>query len=264
MYTVVRYDPSMAGGDVNPTERNDPGAVPEAVAIAWGMVDAPQRGPARGMSHEQIVEAAVEIADAEGLAAVTMQRVAESLGFTTMALYRYVSGKDQLVTLMCDAAILIPNDWEIDPTDWRLGLRQWAEMVRYVYRAHPWVLEVPRTMTQVLMPNNMRVADAGLRALSNLGIGDAERIAVILVLSAYVASFSMLERDLATEEPWWMSAAAERLLSAISAEDLPYMAPLMAGGMLGGGDPAGSSDIEFEFGFGLDRLIDGLATLETD
>ena len=79
--------------------------VSRVVAMAWGVAAAPQRGPKRELSLERIVEAAMKIADAEGLAAVTMQRVARSFGFTTMALYRYVSSKDDLHQLMLDASL---------------------------------------------------------------------------------------------------------------------------------------------------------------
>ena len=77
-------------------EKSETG-LPRAVMIAWGMEEAPQRGPSRGLSHEKIVAAGIDLADAEGLGAVTMQAVARSLGFTTMSLYRYVSSKDELL-----------------------------------------------------------------------------------------------------------------------------------------------------------------------
>ncbi len=98
--------------------------VSRLVALAWGVAAAPQRGPKRELSHERIVEAAIELADAEGLQAVTMQRVAQGFGFTTMAMYRYVASKDDLHLLMLDASI--PDDaWAVDHDDWRVGLEQW-------------------------------------------------------------------------------------------------------------------------------------------
>ena len=94
--------------------------------IAWGVDKAPSRGPSRGLSHDRIVSAAMEIADRDGLPAVTMQAVAKSLGFTTMSLYRYVSNKDELMTLMQDAAMRglaeLPSEG-----GWEDRLRTWAE-----------------------------------------------------------------------------------------------------------------------------------------
>ena len=72
--------------------------LPRGVALAWGIAASPQRGPKREMSVERIVEAAVEIADAEGLGAVSMAAVAARLGYTPMSLYRYVTAKDDLAS----------------------------------------------------------------------------------------------------------------------------------------------------------------------
>ena len=82
--------------------------LPRGVALAWGIAADPQRGPKREMSVERIVEAAVEIADAEGLGAVSMAAVAARLGYTPMSLYRYVSAKDDLVLLMQEEATGLP------------------------------------------------------------------------------------------------------------------------------------------------------------
>ena len=94
-----------------------PTPIPRALVIAWGMEEAPSRGPRREMTHDAIARAAVAIADEGGLGAVTMARVAESLGFTTMSLYRYVSSKDELVMLMQDAATEVIGEVEVSTDD---------------------------------------------------------------------------------------------------------------------------------------------------
>ena len=78
--------------------------LPRGVALAWGVAANPQRGPKRELSIERIVDAAVEIADAGGLGAVSMASVSASLGFTTMSLYRYLDSKDELYAVMVDVA----------------------------------------------------------------------------------------------------------------------------------------------------------------
>src|SRR6187401_87608 len=95
--------------------------LPRGVALAWGVAANPQRGPKRELSIERIVDAAVEIADAEGLGAVSMSRVAASLGFTTMSLYRYVTSKDDLILLMQEGAVLPPVPDESIERGWRDG-----------------------------------------------------------------------------------------------------------------------------------------------
>lgn len=155
----------------------DVDGVPAVLAIAWGMVVAPSRGPKRELSHESIVDAAVEIADEEGLSAVTMQRVAGVFGFTTMALYRYVASKDDLRMLMLDRLSAEVGDAIVDSTDWRSGLRDWAVAVRDCYSRHPWLvslagasadsLRVPSPI-KMSMPGFMASLDRGLRALRTL------------------------------------------------------------------------------------------------
>ena len=167
-------------------EKSETG-LPRAVMIAWGMEEAPQRGPSRGLSHERIVAAGIELADAEGLGAVTMQAVARSLGFTTMSLYRYVSSKDELLLLMQDAALRLPERARL-PEGWREGLRAWAELVRDAYRSHPWVLGIPRGQSSVLMPNSMRAADLGLGVLADLELDMEAKVGTILVVSQLAAS----------------------------------------------------------------------------
>ena len=78
-----------------------------SVELLWGQPERPNRGPKPGLSVERIVRVAIEIADAEGLPAVSMQRVASEFGFTTMSLYRYVPGKNELIDLMIEHPDLI-------------------------------------------------------------------------------------------------------------------------------------------------------------
>lgn len=92
--------------------------LPRSIALAWGIAANPQRGPKREMSVERIVEAAVELADAEGIGAVSMAAVAKRLGFTPMSLYRYVTAKDDLLLLMQDEATGVPTLAYRDAEGW--------------------------------------------------------------------------------------------------------------------------------------------------
>lgn len=89
------------------TEKNGPGGgdLPASLEAAWGLRDRPAKGPKPGLSLERIVAAAVGVAASDGLAAVSMGRVAQELGASTMSLYRYVSAKDELYVLMQEAAV---------------------------------------------------------------------------------------------------------------------------------------------------------------
>lgn len=251
----------------NTTETGLPGAV----AIAWGMHEAPQRGPNRGMSHERIVAAAIEIADTEGLHAVTMQAVAKALGFTNMSLYRYVSNKDELLRLMQDAATKFPEEIRLSG-DWKTALKQWADLVRHAYRAHPWALDIARDHTSVLMPNSVRAADACFGALKNLNLDDQTKVGVILVISQHVAAMVQLELSLADEGEATITAEGLGQLSEVITEKrFPNIAELMVHGNYVATPTAASASheqddegIEAEFSLGLDLIISGLEVLEKE
>ncbi|MES1171437.1 MAG: TetR/AcrR family transcriptional regulator, partial [Actinomycetota bacterium] len=116
--------------------------LPRALALAWGVAAAPQRGPKREMSIERIVEAAIAIADESGLGAVSMSAVAARFDMTPMALYRYVSAKDDLVTLMFEYGTGLPP--AIDPeAPWRASVELWARAQLARFLAHPWLLDIP-------------------------------------------------------------------------------------------------------------------------
>ncbi|MGH8880375.1 MAG: TetR/AcrR family transcriptional regulator, partial [Stackebrandtia sp.] len=111
-----------------------------ALALLWGETERPSRGPKPSLSRERVVAAAVAIADAEGLAAVSMQRLATELGVTKMAMYRYVPGKSELTLLMVDDAMGQAPEPAAGPGDWAATLENWARQLWDRLVAHPWVL----------------------------------------------------------------------------------------------------------------------------
>lgn len=204
--------------------------VSRLVAMAWGVAAAPQRGPKRELSHERIVEAAVEIADAEGLAAVTMQRVAGTFGFTTMALYRYVASKDELHQLMLDA-VVDPQDWVIEDEDWREGIQQWARILADGYARHPWALDIPLHADIMLMPGQVRGADAALRSLRTLRGDPGEKLLVISILTVYVRGFAALNREMHGGGGAPGRPERELLADIARTGELTDLAPLIASGV---------------------------------
>ena len=90
----------------------------------------------------RVVRAVVELADRDGLAGVTLPKVAAALGFTGMSLYRHVGSKDELLTLMVDAALGPPPALP-ESSGWRADMRHWAGAERDVYRRRPWLVRVP-------------------------------------------------------------------------------------------------------------------------
>lgn len=208
---------------------------------------------------------AIALADTDGLPAVTMQAVAKSLEFTTMSLYRYVAGKDELLYLMQDAAVAFPEKVKL-PDQWRAAVRTWAKLIRDGYREHPWVLGIPRGQISVLMPNSVRIADLGLAALSALNLSDDEKISVILLVTQHVASTVALEQDLAAEGTVSLSTdGAEVLSEVITADRFPHLHPLVAaGGYVGGEAATDDTDLDAQLDFDLDLIIAGLESIEHD
>lgn len=227
--------------------------VSRLVALAWGVAAAPQRGPKRELSHERIVDAAMALADAEGLQAVTMQRIAQSFGFTTMAMYRYVASKDDLYQLMLDAAV-VDEAWAIDADDWRTGLEQWARTIGAAYARHPWVLDLPVSMEGLLMPGQMRAVDAGLRAMRTLPGPLDGKLAVLMMLSVQVRGFALMTRDI-TKPGQAISTATKDLVREVATDGrLPDLAPLVESGGYFGDEGTGADD----FGVALGLLLPGI------
>ncbi len=242
-------------------EETSGGSLPHVLAVGWGIQSAPARGPRPAMTAAGIVAAAMDLADADGLAAVSMAKVAGRLGFTTMSLYRHVSSKDDLLALMFDAAL-----GDMPPRarrrGWRTGLTRWAHGIFAAYRHHPWALDIPITGPPAL-PNQLAWLDWGLAELDSTALEIGERLSVMLLLSGYVRNVAALTRDLASgheragSTPASVQADYEALLGSLVTESrFPTLHAAVRGGLFTDGDP---DDLEFEFG--LATILDGIDAL---
>jgi AcrR family transcriptional regulator len=237
----------------DPVERG----LPSGIALAWGIAELPQRGPKRELSVEKIVEAAIAIADADGLGALSMSKVAGSLGYTTMSLYRYVTSKDDLLLLMQDevSALAIPGPW--DDEDWRAGLRLWVTQSLQVYSDHPWYSEVPISGAP-MTPNVLLLVDWALHVMRGLPLSDQEKMSTVLLLSGYARNVGTVTRDInqavkAGSAPSiiYGTAYSEVLRELVTEERFPDLFPVVASGVY-------TDDEEDDFAFGLERLLDGV------
>ncbi|MDQ0574797.1 TetR/AcrR family transcriptional regulator [Agromyces albus] len=243
--------------------RPDP-ELPRGVALAWGVATHPQRGPKRELSIERIVDAAIEIADAEGLSAVSMSRVAASLGFTTMSLYRYVTSKDDLILLMQEGAIdvSVPDD-ALERT-WREGVTAWVLAIRDAYRTHPWIVDIPISGAPIT-PKNLMLVDWFLREVRSLPLSDGEKMSALLLVTSYARATSAQERDLVAAAAAARDAGdvtgenfLEALIELVTPERFPYLSPLMTTGGYTGGPEAADDEADADFSFGLERILDGI------
>jgi AcrR family transcriptional regulator len=244
-------------------ERSGTG-LPASLEAAWGVRGRPAKGPKPGLSLERIVEAAVRVADAEGLGAVSMSRVAADLGVSTMALYRYVAAKDELLALMVDVAGG-PPPAPAAGEHWRAGLERWARGYLAVLRRHSWILRVPIDAPPIT-PNQIRWLEDGLRSLGATGLEEGQKISVVLLLSGYVRNYATLSADIvaAAMEPGstarQMTISYGRILARLTdPERFPALHQVIASGAFE--DDEQSPGMEDEFTFGLERVLDGVEAL---
>ena len=196
-------------------------ALPPTLELLWGRRERGKRGPRPGLSADAIVEAAVRIADAEGLEAISMARVAAELGFTTMSLYRYVVSKDELLQLMFDASAFGAESVVLEGDDWRAKLRHWSILQRDVLDLHPWLTQMPMPAPP-LAPNSLHFVEHGLAALDGTGLADAEKIRVIGLIASYSLSDARMANDAARARAEAVKAAQA---TAGSAEAAPGGTP---------------------------------------
>jgi AcrR family transcriptional regulator len=170
--------------------------LPPGLDLLWGRRERGKRGPRPGLSASAIVEAAIRVADAEGLEAVSMARVAHQLGFTTMSLYRHVASKDELLQLMWNGSAVGAESLVLEGEDWRAKLRMWSEVQWGMLERHPWITQMPMAAPP-MAPNSLHFVERGLAALDETSLTDAERIRVIGLISSYTLSEARMAHDAA-------------------------------------------------------------------
>jgi AcrR family transcriptional regulator len=214
------------------------------VDFLWSERSRPTRGPKPALTLAQIADAAIAVADAEGLAAVSMQRVAADLGYTKMSLYRYLPGKSELVAVMLERAIGEPP--ALTSTGWRDALTEWAERLLAAYSGHTWALEATAG-SRPIGPHELGWMERALGALP-AGLTGAERMDTVATVAGHVrmiAGQAGGESDLADAIGVVLREHADRFPAVTAA--------ITEVAERGGADRA--------FQFGLDRILDGLQAL---
>lgn len=163
-------------------------------------------GEVRALSRERIVVAAIELADADGLDAVSMRRVAEQLGSGAMSLYRHVPGKDALLAAMVDTVTGRYAYPDAGDLGWRDRMHVFARRDWTMYLGHPWMLAAVSTLTPPFGPEAFRAMEWALTALEPLGLEPAESARAIMTINNYLqgsARVALGERvgEQATDDP---------------------------------------------------------------
>ncbi|MFI5671374.1 TetR/AcrR family transcriptional regulator [Streptomyces sp. NPDC051704] len=231
-------------------EKRDPAL---SLALLWGEQGQPKRGPKPSLSVGRIVDCALAIADEEGLDALSMQSVAARLGVTTMALYRYVPGKAELLDLMVDAAFGPAPDVTAVEGGWRPRLEVWARACWQEYRRRPWMVAATGMRRQLMGPRQLAWIDSALAALSETGLPYAQQHAAFLLVVGHVRGLAQqLVDDDAEGRAEWARLTAD--VWARHGDRFPALTAAIAGGAFAprAGDP---------LDFGLERILDGVAAL---
>ena len=232
--------------------RGDP---ERTLELLWGTREPAARGPKPGLTIEQIVKAAIALADADGLDALSMRRLAGELGVGTMSLYRYVPGKAELLDLMLDALNREIAAPDAGKAGWRALLEHYAREGWALFQRHPWAATAQTR--PVLGPNTLDSYEAVLTAAAGTGLELGDVLNAAELVSGYVdgAARRLAEaaetqrRTGVTNEQWW--AARESMWERyFDVERYPMITAMWE---------AGAFDARADaFEFGLQRVLDGI------
>ncbi|MEU1283075.1 TetR/AcrR family transcriptional regulator C-terminal domain-containing protein [Kitasatospora sp. NPDC005856] len=256
--TVVAGKPAPAGDRSRPASPREArsGAEPSGARRA-------RAGGEHELTRERIVATAVRVADEEGLAALSMRRVATDLGVATMSLYRHVSGKDELLRLMTDVAFGEEPLPESPAPDWREGLETVARLQWRIYRRHPWLASTMSFTRPVMAPDAAAHTERSIAVLAGRGLSWEEMAQASVALAAFVCGLAVhFEREAQAEQDSGLSAEEwmdrtngedhERLMA--DPERFPMFDALSRG-------PEIDLSLEGLFAFGMARMLDGVGQL---
>lgn len=226
----------------------------------------PARGPKQRSSVAVVVAAAIDIANADGLAAVSMRSVAAALGLSPMATYTYVPGKAELLDLMLDAVYQGMPRADLGEMTWRQKVSTIARENFELLDRHPWVAYLSTTRPP-LGPGALAKYDHELAGFEGLGLDDVAMDSALTYVLGFVDSAARIaietRQALAdtglTDRQWW-DRTAPLLARVVDAERFPRAARV---GAAAGAAHDSAYDAGHAFEFGLARVLDGLAGLIT-
>lgn len=226
--------------------------------LLWEDRSPPSRGPKPTVTPAELVEAAIALADTDGLRAVTMQAVAARLALTTMAIYRYFPSKEALTDAIIDAGMGLPPPRREPRADWRAEVAEWARARRATLCARPWLAELP-FVAAPHGPNWLLWLEALLDTLARTGLRAQDLAEMLSVVDGFTRGASDTAvslarahaRGVSTEE--WAAAVGADLGRAIGDPRFPNWTALLTA-------PADESarTMEQSFDFCLERVLDGI------
>ena len=234
------------------------------IDLLWLEEPPNRRGRKKGLAVAQVVDAAITLADDEGLDAVSMRRVAQELGVVPMTLYTYVPDKAALLDLMLDAVYLRMPREDTSHASWRERLEAVAEDNRRLYSRHPWAAGLSQSRPP-LGPGLMAKYEHELRAFDGSGLDDVETDSALAYLLGFVQAAARAaadaraeaERSRRSDHEWW---AENGPLLAKVFDPHTYPTAVRVGGAAGA-ELGGAFNPDHAYVFGLERVLDGLGVL---
>ena len=182
-----------------------------------GAPAATRMGPKPALTLERIADAAVAIADVEGIAAVSMQRVAAEFAYTKMSLYRYVTSKDELIAAMIDRAVGDPPAVDSVP-GWRPRLEAWTRSLAETWECHPW-LPLATMGDREMGPNEIGWIERAIDTLADTLLVPSEQMAVVLLICGHIRNTQSAAT--AGTQPW--SGGRQRELVHVHGDEFPAL-----------------------------------------
>jgi AcrR family transcriptional regulator len=227
------------------------------MVVAGPEAPRPATGEAPGLTGPRVVAAALQIADSEGLAALSMRGVAARLQVPTMSLYRHVDGKERLVLLMIDAVFASQPPPSDVPPGWRARLERAARTQWALCRRHPWLAQVLTINRPLILPRVMDHFEWVLRGLDGLGLDVQTLMDVHITIYNYVRGIAInleaerqAEAETGLTEEQWLTSQGAALAELVSSGQYPGLARVRARGY--------DLDLDRIFELGLPCLLDGL------
>jgi AcrR family transcriptional regulator len=210
---------------------------------------APPRTP---LSRERVLDGALAVADAGGIAALTIRSLAEKLGVKPMSVYHHVANKDEILDCIVDL-VFSEIELPVPGGDWRTEMRRRAISARQVLRRHPWAIQLLQSRTSPGAAT-LRHHDAVIGSLRGAGFSVAMTAHAFALIDSYVFGFALSEAALPINGPETVTEVAETMMRNHFTEAYPHLVEFSTEHILKPGYDFGE-----EFEFGLDLILDGLA-----
>lgn len=250
-----------------PADHTGAGDPDRTLALLWRHAadGASRRGPRPSRSVDDVVQAALGLADRDGLGSLTMRSVAQRVGMAPMSLYTYVPGRSELLDLMVDAVYLAMPRPRWRSRSWRRRVTAVAEGNRALAERHPWLAEVATLSRPPLGPGQLAKYEHELAAFDGTGLSDVETDAALAFVLGFVQNHARaaeasrrLRRESGSDDTAWWQTYAPLLAQVVDEGVYPRATRI---GSAAGAAQGSAHDPEHAWAFGLARVLDGLAAL---